>query len=47
MPWLFIPLSLLLACGVGWLCWRLFEKPVTQALKGPLIDAASGGHTRS
>lgn len=46
-PWLFIPLSLVLACGVGWLSWRLFEKPVTAALKGPLIDAASGAHTRA
>ncbi len=44
-PWLFIPFSLGLACLVGWLSWRLFEKPVTRALKGPLIDAASGAHT--
>jgi exopolysaccharide production protein ExoZ len=44
-PWLFVPLALALACLFGWLSWRLFEKPVTKALKGPLIDAASGAHT--
>ncbi len=45
LPWLFIPVSLALSCAVGWLCWRLFERPVTRTLNGPLIDAASGGHT--
>jgi exopolysaccharide production protein ExoZ len=45
IPWLFIPLGLTLACLGGWLSWRLFERPLTQALKGPLLDAASGPHT--
>ncbi|MBI1407095.1 MAG: acyltransferase family protein [Caulobacter sp.] len=44
-PWLFIPLALVLASVGGWLCWWLFERPVTAGLKGPLPDAASGAHT--
>jgi exopolysaccharide production protein ExoZ len=38
-PWLFIPLALLLASLGGWLCWRFFERPITNRLKGPLPDA--------
>jgi exopolysaccharide production protein ExoZ len=38
-PWLFIPLALLLASLGGWLCWRFFERPITDRLKGPLPDA--------
>lgn len=41
----FVPVSLLLACAVGWLSWRVFERPITDRLKGPLRDATSPTHT--
>ena len=39
--WLFLPLALGLSCCLAWFCWRLFERPFTHWLKGPLPDPAS------
>jgi exopolysaccharide production protein ExoZ len=39
--WLFLPLALGLSCGLAWLSWRGFERPLTHWLKGPLPDPAS------
>ncbi len=44
--WLFLPLALGLSCGLAWLCWIGFERPLTHWLKGPLPDPTSPAQTR-
>ena len=43
--WVFVPGAMVVGAALGWLAWRVFERPATAALRGGLRGRESAAHT--